>query len=268
SSNFSNTILTDGANLENKGYEITLNLLPISRKKMSLNFEFNLSYNKSKITKLSMNNMSFYLEGGYVYTGNLQITKVGSPAHSFYMNKQIYDANGKPVEGLYVDLSGKGGMINGNNADKYVDHNPAPDYLMGFSARFTYRNFDISGSGRISLGNYVYNRLAANASYNQIYQIGYWQNETKYLNDTKFVQRQFASDYFVQNASFLKLDNLSVGYNFNKIVNKLGAHVCFTVQNILTVTKYKGIDPEVVGGIDTYAYPRPRIFSIEFNVDF
>lgn len=268
SSNFSNTLLTDGASMENKGYEITLNLIPISKEKMSLNFEFNLSYNKSKITKLSMNNESFYLEGGDVSTGNIQITEVGSPAHSFYMNKQIYDANGNPIEGLYVDLSGKGGMINGNNADKYVDHNPAPDYLMGFSARFTYRNFDISASGRISIGNYIYNSLAANASYNQFYQIGYWRNETKYLNDTKFIKRQFTSDYFVQNASFLKLDNLSVGYNFNKIVNKFGAHVSFTVQNILTVTKYKGIDPEVVGGIDKYAYPRPRTFSLEFNVDF
>ena len=96
------------------------------------------------------------------------------------MNKQVYDANGNPIEGLYVDLSGQGGTVNGNNADKYIYHNPAPDYLMGFSARFNYKNFDISASARASIGNYVYNQVAAGASYDQMYQIGYWKNFPTY----------------------------------------------------------------------------------------
>lgn len=270
-SNFSNTLWTNVGSLKNTGVELSLNLIPISKKDMSLNIGFNLTYNRNKITKLLMNDDPTYvgqLEGGDSYTGRLQVSRVGYAAHSFFMNKQVYDANGNPVEGLYVDLSGKGGTVNGNNDDKYIDHHPAPDYLMGFSARFTYKKFDLSASSRVSLGNYIYNQLASGASFDQMYQIGYWHNEAKYLNDTKFIKRQFTSDYFVQNGSFFKLDNISVGYNLDNIYKKLGARISFTVQNVLTVTKYKGLDPEVDGGIDNNFYPRPRTFILGVSLSF
>jgi iron complex outermembrane receptor protein len=270
-SNFSNTLLTNVGSLENKGVEISLNLAPISQKDMSLTLGFNLTYNRNKITKLLLNDDPTYigvLEGGDSFTGSLQVTRVGYAAHSFFMNKQVYDANGNPIEGLYVDLSGKGGLVNGNNADKYIDHNPAPDYLLGLSARFNYKNFDISASTRTSIGNYVYNQVAASASYDQMSQIGYWHNEPTYLSDTKFVKRQFTSDYFVQNASFFKLDNLNAGYRFDDVINKLSARISFTVQNVLTITKYKGIDPEVSGGVDNNFYPRPRTFMLGISLSY
>ncbi len=150
-SNFSNTLLTNVGSLENKGAEFTLDLVPISKKDMTLNLGFNVTYNQNKVTKLLINDDPNYigvLEGGNSFTGSLQVTQVGSPAHSFFMNKQVYDTNGNPIEGLYVDLSGKGLTVNGNNEDKYIYHNPAPDYLIGFSARFTYKKFDISLSSR------------------------------------------------------------------------------------------------------------------------
>jgi hypothetical protein len=180
----------------------------------------------------------------------------------------VYDVNGNPIEGLYVDLSGKGGTVNGNNADKYIYHNPAPDYLMGLSARFNYKNFDLSLSSRASIGNYVYNQVAAGASYDQMYQIGYFKNFPTYLSDTKFVKRQFTSDYFVENASFFKLDNLSTGYKFDNIYKKLSARVSLTVQNLMTFTKYRGIDPEVSGGIDNNFYPRPRTFMLGISLTY
>jgi TonB-dependent starch-binding outer membrane protein SusC len=270
-SNFSNTLLTNVGSLENKGYEISLNLIPVSTKDMNLTLGFNLTYNKNKITKLLANDDPSYigiLEGGDSFTGSLQVTRVGSAAHSFFMNKQVYDSKGNPIEGVYVDLSGNGGTVNGNNADKYIDHNPAPDYIMGFSARFDYKNFDISASSRTSLGNYVYNQVAAGASYDQMYQLGYWHNEATYLSDTKFVKRQFTSDYFVQNASFFKLDNISTGYKFDKLFNAVSARISFTVQNVFTITKYKGIDPEVNGGIDNNFYPRPRTFLLGISLTY
>ncbi len=268
-SNFSNTLLTNVGSLENKGAEFSLNLVPISKEDMYLTLGFNIGYNVNKITKLNFtDDPNYAIYYGDAFTGQKQITKVGYPAYSYFLNKQVYDANGKPIEGVYVDLSGEGGTVNGDNADKYIYHNPNPDYLIGFSARFTYKNFDFSGSTRASIGNYVYNQVAAGASYDQMYQIGYWHNEPTSLSNTNFVKRQFTSDYFVENASFFKLDNLSAGYKFDNIINKLSARVSFTVQNVLTVTKYTGIDPEVNGGIDNNFYPRPRTFMLGVSLSY
>lgn len=270
-SNFSNVLTTNVGSLENNGVEVTLNLVPISTKDMSLNLGFNVSYNKNKITKLLLIDDPNYigvLEGGDSFTGRLQVTRVGYPAHSFFMNQQVYDTNGNPIEGLYVDRSGLGGTVNGNNADKYIYHNPAPDYLIGFSARFTYKNFDASFSTRGSIGNYVYNQLAAGSSYDQMSQIGYWKNFPTYLSETNFVKRQFTSDYFVQNASFFKFDDISAGYLFENVIDKLNARVSLTVQNAFTITKYKGLDPEVPGGVDNNFYPRPRTFMLGINLTY
>lgn len=269
-SNFSNTLLTNVGSLENKGAEFTLNLIPLSTKDMSLNLGFNVTYNKNEITKLLLTDDPNYIGVLYgdAFTGQKQVTRVGHPAYSYFLNKQVYDANGKPIEGLYVDLSGKGGSVNGDNADKYIYHNPVADFLYGFSARFAYKNFDISASSRASIGNYVYNQIAAGASYDQMYQIGYWKNFPRYLSETNFVKRQFTSDYFVSNASFFKLDNLSAGYQIEKLTDKISARISFTVQNVFTITKYDGIDPEVSGGIDNNFYPRPRTFMLGINLTY
>ena len=269
-SNFSNTLLTNVGSLENRGIELSLNLVPISKKDMSLTLGFNLTYNKNKITKLLMSDDPNYIGilYGDAFTGQKQVTRVGYPAYSYFMNKQVYDSNGNPIEGLYVDLSGKGGSINGNNSDQYIFHNPAPDYLIGFSARFDYKNFDLSASTRSNIGNYVYNQVSSGSSYDQMYQIGYWKNFPTYLTENRFVKRQFTSDYFVENASFFKLDNLSAGYRFENIAGKLGARVSLTAQNLITVTKYSGIDPEVNGGIDNNFYPRPRTFMLGISLTY
>jgi TonB-dependent starch-binding outer membrane protein SusC len=279
-SNFSNTLLTNVGSLENKGVELSLNLVPVLKKDMSLNIGFNLSYNKNEVTKLlSSDDPKFIgILYGDAFTGQKQVTRVGYPAYSFLVNQQVYDADGNPIEGLYVDLSGEGGVVNGDNNDKYIYHSPAPDYLLGFSFRFNYKNFDASASSRASIGNYVYNAVAAGASFDQMYANGYWHNEPTLLDDTKFVKRQFTSDYFVENASFFKLDNLSVGYKFEKLAgNKLNARVSFTVQNVFTITKYSGIDPEVpystvngvsVPGIDNNFYPRARTFMFGVSLGY
>ena len=269
-SNFSNTLYTNVGSLENKGLEASLNLTPISKEDMTLTIGLNLTYNVNKVLKLLITDDPNFIGVLYgdAFTGQKQVTRVGYPTYSYFLNKQVYDANGNPIEGLYVDLSGLGGTVNGNNSDKYIYHNPAPDYVLAFSARFAYKNFDISASARSNIGVYVYNQVAASASYDQLYQIGYYKNFSTFLSDTKFVKRQYTSDYFVSNASFLKLDNVSAGYKFDNIFNKLSARVSFTVQNLLTVTKYKGIDPEVPGGLDNNFYPRPRTFMLGLSLTY
>jgi len=274
-SNFSNKLITNIGTLENQGVELSLNLIPLSKKDMSLNLGFNISYNENKITKLLLTDDPDY-EGilyGDAFTGQKQVSRVGYPSYSFLMNKQVYDANGNPVEGLYVDLSGEGGTVNGDNSDKYVYKNPAPDYLVGFSAQFNYKKFDISASARGSIGNYVYNQLAAAASYDQMYQLDYWHNQPKYLDNTQFVKRQFTSDYFVENGSYLKLDNISTGYLFDNLPGKATARISFTVQNVFTLTKYSGIDPEVpykdgVPGVDNNFYPRARTYMVGLSLSY
>lgn len=269
-SNFKNTLVTNVGSLENKGVELSLNLVPISKKDMSLNIGFNLTYNKNEVTKLLMSDDPNFIGilYGDAFTGQKQVTRVGYPAYSFFVNKQVYNSNGDPIEGLYVDLSGNGGTVNGDNSDKYIYHNPSPDYLLGFSARFSYKKFDFSASSRASIGNYVYNQVAAGSSYDQMYQIGYWKNFPKYLDDTKFVKRQFTSDYFVENASFFKLDNISAGYLFENVYGKFNVRLSFTVQNVLTITKYSGIDPEVPNGIDNNFYPRPRTYMLGLSINY
>ena len=269
-SNFSNTLLTNVGSLENKGVELTLNFIPLSTNDMLLSVGFNATYNINKITKLLLTDDPSYIGilYGDAFTGQKQVTRVGYPGYSYFVNRQVYDNNGNPIEGLYVDESGEGGVVNGDNADKYIYHNPVADYLLGLSARFEYRNFDLSASARASVGNYVYNQVAAGASYDQMQQIGYWKNFTRALAETNFVKRQFTSDYFVENASFLKLDNVSAGYRFENLFGAVGARLSFTVQNALILTKYSGLDPEVSGGIDNNFYPRPRTYMFGIGLTF
>jgi len=269
-SNFSNTLLTNVGSLENNGIEVSLNGIPVSTNDMTLTIGLNATYNKNEITKLLLTDDPNYIGilYGDAFTGQKQVTRVGFPAYSFFVNRQVYDNNGNPIEGLYVDESGEGGVVNGDNADKYIYHNPVADYLLGLSARFEYKNFDLSASARASIGNYVYNQVAAGASYDQMQQIGYWKNFTRALAETNFVKRQFTSDYFVENASFLKLDNVSAGYRFDNLFGAVGARVSFTVQNALIMTKYSGLDPEVQGGIDNNFYPRPRTFMLGIGLTY
>lgn len=262
-SNFSNTLLTNVGSLENKGIELSLDWRAISKKDMALNIGFNISYNKTEVTKLNLSDDPDYqVLYGDAFTGEKQVTMVGHAPYSFYVNKQVYYADGTPIEGMYVDLSGDGGTVSGDNNDKYIYHDPTADLLMGLSARFSYKNFDASFSSRFSIGNYVYNQVAASASYDQMYQIGYWKNMPRYLNETQFVSRQFTSDHFVSNASFFKLDNVNVGYTLDGLGGRMIPRLSFSVQNVLTITDYEGLDPEVDGGIDNNFYPRPRTFML------
>jgi len=268
-SNFSNTLLTNVGSLQNQGVEATLSFIAISTKDVTLNISGNFTYNVNTVTKLLLNDDPNYIGilYGSAFTGQNQVTTVGYPAYSFFVNRQVYDANGNPIEGLYEDISGNGGTVAGDNEDKYIYHNPTPDYMYGFSFRFNYKNFDLGASARVNIGNYVFNMVAAGASYDQMQQIGYWKNMPTYLSKTNFIKRQFSSDYFVENASFLKVDNITAGYNF-KVAQKVNMRLNFTIQNAFIYTKYSGLDPEVDGGIDNNFYPRPRNYVLGLNINF
>ncbi|MDP2336024.1 MAG: TonB-dependent receptor [Bacteroidota bacterium] len=271
-SNFSNFLTTNVGNLVNKGIELSLNAQIVSKKDMSWSVGFNAAYNENKITKLTKTDDPNYTGvdvggiGGGV--GNfIQNQRVGFPVNSFFVFQQVYGSNGMPIEGLYVDRTGLGGTITSNNLNKYHYKKPAPDYTLGINSRFAYKQVDFSFSGRANIGNYVYNNVASGALYTTVYnQSGFYNNLPKQVNNAMFTNTQYFSDFYIENASFFKMDNMSAGYNFDQF--KIKARLSFTVQNAFTITKYKGLDPEVNGGIDNNFYPRPRVFVLGVNLTF
>lgn len=269
-SNFSNRLLTNVGNMEIDGIELNLEVIPISTEDMNLTLGFNATYNQIEVTRLLLTDDPTYLGilSGSSFTGYNQITAVGHPRNSFFLYKQVYDSEDNPIEGLYVDLSGEGGTVQGNDRNKYITENPEPDYMFGLSARFSYKGFDVAAAARASVGNYVLNMVKAGSSLDQMYQIGYWKNFTSQLDEYQFIKRQFTTDYFLENASFLKVDNISAGYTISNIADQMNARISLSVQNALTITKYSGMDPEVDGGIDNNFYPRPRTFMLGVSLTY
>jgi iron complex outermembrane receptor protein len=275
-SNFSNFLLTNVGNLENKGVELSLNVEAIATKDMMWTISGSFAYNQNLLTKLTKTDDPNYagVAGGGINggVGNfIQNVRVGFPNQSFYVFQQVYGSNGMPIEGLYVDRSGSGGVVTGNELNKYHYKKPAPDQTIGISSRFTYKKFDFAFAGRADIGNYVYNNFASSqANYSSFYsQSGFFSNLPKQVLNTNFINPQYFSDIYVENASFFRMDNISLGYNFGEILaQKLKARISFTCQNAFVITNYKGLDPEVAGGIDNNVYPRPRVFLLGVNLTF
>ena len=270
--NLTNFITTNVGTMESNGAELSINMTPVKTDNVKWDFSYNLSYNKSKITKLTATQDSTY-KG--VFTGGIaggvgstiQIHSVGYAPSSFYVYKQKYDENGNLLEGQFEDLNGDGKI---NDSDKYRYKKPAPDYTMGFSSKLTIKNFDFSFAGRIYLGNYVYNNVETDIGYlNRLNNGGVLFNVHKSAVDLNVEDQGNLtfSDYFVKEASFLRFDHFTAGYNFNNVLGKF-LRVYTTVQNPFYFTKYDGLDPELGNGIDNNVYPRPRTFVLGVNVDF
>lgn len=271
--NFSNFLTTNVGSMENQGIEVTLNYAAFSKPDFSWTFGMNFTGINSTITKLNLTDDPNYpgvFLGNVGVGANVQNHRVGFPAFSYFVYQQVYDQAGKPVEGLYVNRANDGNPVVGNDDNKYHYNRPQADYVIGLNSRGSYKDFDFSFSSRLSIGNYLYNNVEAGfAYYNGVYTQQHFRNIPSFVTDAGFRSQQVFSDYFVQNASFFKLDNASVGYNLSNLpFQKLKARVSLTVQNAFIITKYKGLDPESVSGIDNNIYPRPRTFLLGLNVTF
>jgi iron complex outermembrane receptor protein len=241
-----------------------LNAVPVSNGRFTWDVSFNAAYNDNKITNLTATKDSTY-PGSLV--GTVQIHSVGYNPYAFYVYHQQYDKNGKPVEGVYADTNDDGII---NQHDLYRYKSPIPKFVLGFSTRFTLDKWSLGTTLRANIGNYMYNSLATGAIRSNMFNsLGYLANTLSEITKSGFIYGQPSSDYFVQNASFLKMDNVNLSYDFGRIINrKVGLRVNANVQNVFTVTKYTGIDPEIYGGIDNALYPRPRVFSLGANLQF
>ncbi|TMI93439.1 MAG: TonB-dependent receptor, partial [Bacteroidetes bacterium] len=274
--NFSNKILANIGNMENRGVEFTINTQPVKNKTTTWDFGFNITYNKNKITKLTFTNDPTFpgnLVGGIAggVGSTIQIHSVGYPKSSFYVYQQIYDKTGKPIEGLFEDRN-RDGLINNNDLYRYKS--PDPKAFLGAYSNVNWKKWSAGFSLRANIGNYMYNNRFSNTGVqrNIIDPLGFLANGSRNLLETNFTgngDQYLLSDYYIENASFLRMDYINVGYNAGDVVRRnTSLRIGANVQNVFTVTKYKGVDPEVSGGIDNNFYPRPRIFTISLNLDF
>jgi TonB-linked SusC/RagA family outer membrane protein len=269
--NFDKTILTNVGNVDSDGIEVSLNAVPIDNTNWTWDLTFNASWQEQTIKNLSIikgteiTNTSI---GPTIDSYYFQVLTEGYEPYMFYVYHQLYDQEtGKPIEGAYADLDGNGEI---NSEDLYRYKSPAPDYILGFSTSLRYKDWTLSTSLRANIGNYVYTGMAMNTgalgtmSYNA-YQLN---DLNKNYTKTGFRSRQYLSDYYVENASFLKMDNMMLGYNFGKVNNWLSVNATAMAQNVFTITEYSGVDPEVPEGMDLSFYPRPRIFSLSVGLEF
>ena len=270
-SNFRNQVMSNIGSLKNTGIEASLNWKAISNNDWLWDLGVNFTYNQNEITELV--DGDYQLTGGISSgTGNMcQAHAVGHPAGSFYVYQQVYDNNGMPIEGAVVDRNGDGTIT---TADKYLYKSPSAPWTAGFTSKLMYKNWDFSFSLRASFDNYVFNDLEAgssNISSSQVLaQSGYLSNRPLNVLEKAWQTYDWVlSDYFVQNGSFLKCDNITLGYSFDKLFGaKIGGRVYATASNVFTITNYKGIDPEVAGGIDNSLYPRPFTALLGLSLNF
>lgn len=279
-SNFSSSVLSNIGSLHNTGFEAMLTVRPIQTADWGWEISYNLGWNKNKIDELIASQGSdYYISNAYCAGGKatadsmIKAWKKGQAVSAFYVFQQVYDEKGQPIYGEFVDRDANGII---DNRDRYFYKKSDPDVTMGLSTKLTYKHWDLGLGFRASLNNYAYNAVEAgdnmNTGLTRVYTGNSYHNVLNYelaKNWTASSASASCSDYFIQNASFLKLDNITLGYSFDHIGrSNISGRVYATAQNVFTITKYKGLDPEIDGGYDNNIYPRPFTCILGVNLNF
>jgi TonB-linked SusC/RagA family outer membrane protein len=266
--NFGSRVDSNIGDMENKGIEFAVNLIPVQTEDVQWSIGYNIALNDNKVTRLPFDQEVGGISGGV--GNNIQIHTEGESPYSFLVFQQVYDAAGKPIEGVYVDRNGDNII---NNDDKYIKESPYADVIMGLNTNLTYKNWDLAVVTRANFGNYAYNNVASANGYLRLATAnGILSNiHTDYLNTgfEEITETNLLSDHYIQEASFFKIDNITLGYTWRDAF-KEGGNIRFygSVQNVATITDYDGLDPEITGGIDNNFYPRPRSAVFGVNIDF
>lgn len=265
--NFGNRVEKNVGNMLNRGWELTLGAYLVRKPDWRWRVDYNLGINHNEITYMPFDQEVGGIEGGVGNT--VQRHTEGAAPYSFYVYQQVYDADGRPIEGVYVDRNGDGVI---NSDDKYLFKDPYADVLMGLSTSLRYKRFDLSVSTRASIGNYMYNNVASSKSIpaNLTGRPFLTNIHTDYYNThfQNYTETNLLSDYYVQDASFFKVDNITLGYRFPEIYKHMRLRMFAAIQNVAVLTRYRGIDPEIAGGIDNNFYPRPRMFTFGLSVKY
>ena len=267
--NFGSRIDTNIGDMENRGIEFDVTVIPVQTEDFSWSVNYNIAFNDNEITKLPFDQETGGISGGV--GNNIQLHTEGESPFSYYVYQQVYDANGRPIEGAFVDRNGDNVI---NDSDKFLYRDPYADITMGLNTSINYKNWDLNVVTRANIGNYAYNNVASGNSYlngvipttnNFLWNIHSDYLETGFVNQT---DNNFLSSHWVQEASFFKIDNITLGYTLDKAIKDTTVRIYGSVQNVATITDYEGLDPEINGGIDNSFYPRPRSFVLGLNVNF
>lgn len=250
--------------LENYGVEFNIQAKPVVTNDFVWTLSYNVGWNKNKITKLNDPDARYTTGDGVGPDGTVMVNAVGYPASSFYLYQQVYDENGAPIEGVYVDQNGDGII---DQKDKVINHSKNPKVTMNFGSQFRYKSWDFGFNLRASLGNYVYNNVEASEGYYQrMFQYGL-HNLVK--ADHYFESVQKMSDYYLRNAAFLRCDNITLGYTWDNLLkDNLRLRLFAGVQNPFVITKYNGVDPELAGGVESSPYPKSTTYSLGLVATF
>lgn len=271
--NFSEYVPANIGTLENIGTEFSMNLVPIAKKDLNWEVGFNFAYNKNKITSLTNDSdLGLRRFGNTGGDGGFQLLahSVGHPHSMYYVYEQIYDEAGNPIEGMYVDRNNDGQI---NEEDLYLYHKHTPDWNLGFNTKLTWKKWDLSIASHGSIGNYNYNAMAANNAElapARVYANEFLSNRHVSAFDANFQYKRVLSDYYIQNASFFRVDNITLGYSSAALFGDeaVGGRLYLSVQNPFVFTKYQGLDPEVFGGVDNNFYPRPITVLLGLSLNF
>jgi TonB-linked SusC/RagA family outer membrane protein len=269
--NFTNRVTQNIGDLQVNGLEFTINSDIIKTADLNWNLNFNATYINREIIDLG--------DSGDIDVGGIsggtgrfaQLYREGFAPNSFYVFKQLYNTAGQPIEGAYADLNGDGIL---NTSDKYLKGNPQADVTFGFQSSIDYKNFDVAFNLRASVGNYIYNNVnSSSAQYNLLLDNAVLGNIPTSVLNTNFntTADVIASDIYLENGSFLRMDNITLGYTFDRPIKKFASNsirLWAGMQNVFTLTNYSGLDPEVFDGIDNTTYPRPRTFLLGANIKF
>lgn len=274
--NFSNIIIANVGAMKNQGVEFNVNAVAIQTKDFSWELGYNFTWNKSRITKLTATYNPDYpgIAAGnapFATGTTIQYNQVGHAPGTFYLYEQVYDKQGNPVQNEVVDRNNDGEIT---QADQYfTGKSPMPKVFMGLSSQFKYKDWDFGFNLRANFGNYVFNGFAADHTTlahfnNQGFINNYAQDAGKYGFTHISENYQKTSDLYLENASFLKLDNITVGYTFDKFfTERISGRVSASVQNVFTITGYSGLDPET-SAIDSDIWPRPTTFTVGLSLNF
>lgn len=268
-SNLSDLLTTNVGSMDSKGIEIGLSADIINKEDLKWNVSANVTFEQREITKLSLGeDPDFFIPQGGIAGGvgnTIQLWKEGYDPSTFFVFRQVYDDAGQPIEGAYVDVNGDNQIT---EADKQAYKKATPDAFAGFTSLLTYKNLDFSFTFRGSFGNYMYNNVDSGSFQEGIINTAgnYYLNNSVNLLESNFNDAQYFSDYYIQRADFVKLDNVSLGYTFEG--SKVDVRASITGTNLLIISDYDGLDPEISNGIDNNFYPRPRTYVVGLNFTF
>jgi TonB-dependent starch-binding outer membrane protein SusC len=271
-----NFVTTNIGSMNNKGLELGLSWLALDQGRNGWRYEagFAISTNSNEITSISQAETDRISVGGIAggVGSRIQVLQPGSPINSFFVYQHRKGANGRPVNdaspdtAMYVDQNGDDII---NQDDLRAFKNPAPRWIIGHTSQATYKAWDFSATARMYLGNHVYNNVASNLGHYSGLTGPVPVNRHASVLKTGFDNPQYFSDYYVEDASFLRLDNLSAAYTFRGLRGVQSVRVFGTIQNVFTNTKYSGVDPLAgVNGIDNNLFPLSRTFTLGANFAF